>query len=832
MKLSRISAALIAAATAFTPLSSNAPAFTPAIVNAETSSAGAELPDWVPTDFRSALGFRNTYGTTHIGDGLICLVFLEEKEEIPEGELRGMLRYMITPTKGNTRLLKDSIYDSEDGRYEYEVVVYDPVKQGEFNVTFIDTWVNGNDYAASYTFSIDDDLNVAETDIYSWLPDCETEYKDYVEKHGSISVRDNYVVFCKDSTVGIPLLWQERSQDYFGNFEYRKFSLCSPETEVPLEGGAIYEISVYQAVRDGHAKIEWEYIPDCVWELDPPFSEDDLKAPMIADCVILDDAQTILLSDDARITLVDYDTKEKINIAGDSGITLYEIVNSMEKPVIGNIVSNPCILRGVYHTFDGGVGLDMPYGYEKPMIEGTYLTAEDYMTVTTYDNGSADVVFGLKKKNEIGKSTRITFYDKDTGELLNVLQGLEGLTLYKEEAEEPYEEKAFDITSNPYTFDSGDIYDPSCNYCIGFYNKAGRYDDPEFEIVSETADRIDVVCRSKWKPSGDINGDYWLNIADVTLMQKWLLGNTDVKIYDWRTVDFCRDGKIDSFDLSLMRREVIKTRIGLFLEPDVYSGYHPIRVLEDGLKMYLGPDESYGYDERISIPKGTQLNEDGYQNGNDKWIFTSYGSRNGWIRTVKEDDTTPTIMYETIMAKPVIYLYPEQETDVHVELELTEAELSTTYPRYDNGWDVTAYPDGTLLNKADGTHHKYLFWDAVNCSTRFDFSKGFCVAGSDTESFLKEKLTYMGLTEEEMNEFIVYWLPRMEHNAYNLISFQGDTYTNSAKLDITPAPDSMLRIFMTYVPLEKAVDIEPQQLETFERKGFTVVEWGGSEIRS
>jgi hypothetical protein len=89
----------------------------------------------------------------------------------------------------------------------------------------------------------------------------------------------------------------------------------------------------------------------------------------------------------------------------------------------------------------------------------------------------------------------------------------------------------------------------------------------------------------------------------------------------------------------------------------------------------------------------------------------------------------------------------------------------------------------------------------------------------------------MGLTEDEMNEFIVYWLPLMEHNKYNLISFQSDAYTDSAKLNITPTPDSMLRVFMTYVPLEEAIDIEPQQLSTFERNGFTVVEWGGSKIQ-
>ena len=71
----------------------------------------------------------------------------------------------------------------------------------------------------------------------------------------------------------------------------------------------------------------------------------------------------------------------------------------------------------------------------------------------------------------------------------------------------------------------------------------------------------------------------------------------------------------------------------------------------------------------------------------------------------------------------------------------------------------------------------------------------------------------------------------MEHNQYNLITFQGDLYTDAAKLSITPSPDSLLRLFMAYVPLEEHIDIEPQQLDTFERKGFTVVEWGGTEIK-
>ena len=89
----------------------------------------------------------------------------------------------------------------------------------------------------------------------------------------------------------------------------------------------------------------------------------------------------------------------------------------------------------------------------------------------------------------------------------------------------------------------------------------------------------------------------------------------------------------------------------------------------------------------------------------------------------------------------------------------------------------------------------------------------------------------MGLNAKEYNEFIVYWYPRMKDNPYNLIYFAGEDYTEAAPLTITPTPDSVLRIFMVFKPLNKKIDIDPQQIQPFERKGFSVVEWGGTEIR-
>ncbi len=427
-------------------------------------------------------------------------------------------------------------------------------------------------------------------------------------------------------------------------------------------------------------------------------------------------------------------------------------------------------------------------------------------------------------------TTKLTLIDKDTGELIKIPEG-KNTYILKSTSGPPYTGEIYNISSNPCTFDSTDVYNEHCSYTFNLELGYGWYDYPEFEITSETEDSLEMTCKLRFTPNGDVNNDGEFNVSDLVHFQKWLTGKPGLRITNKNKADFCRDGKLNVFDFCLMKRALINRNNGVVLP---YVAVYPssagmFYITGDDCNIYAGPGTEYpiiGTAEKHSL-----LYEYGYMEWTNDWLYTEYEGLRGWIR-VRGDDGKQNISFlSPMMDKPVIYLYPEKETDVHVELELNTSDLTTTYPKYNNGWDVTAYPDGSLLNKADGTHHKYLFWDSKNCRTKFDLSKGFCVAGADTESFLKEKLTYMGLTEEEMNEFIVYWLPRMEHNAYNLISFQGKAYTDSAKLDITPAPDSMLRVFMTYIPLEEAVDIEPQQLETFERNGFTVVEWGGSELK-
>lgn len=178
-------------------------------------------------------------------------------------------------------------------------------------------------------------------------------------------------------------------------------------------------------------------------------------------------------------------------------------------------------------------------------------------------------------------------------------------------------------------------------------------------------------------------------------------------------------------------------------------------------------------------------------------------------------------------AKPVVYLYPEQKTSVSVKLHY-DGNLTCTYPEYNSGWQVTAFPSGQLQD-AKGTYYNYLYWEG-DSNRNYDFSEGFCIKGENTTAFLDDALAKLGLSRREANEFIVYWLPQMQDNAYNLISFQSDAYTDHAKLSIAPEPDTLIRVFMAWKPLKTAESISPQKLSCPERTGFTVVEWGGCKV--
>jgi hypothetical protein len=185
--------------------------------------------------------------------------------------------------------------------------------------------------------------------------------------------------------------------------------------------------------------------------------------------------------------------------------------------------------------------------------------------------------------------------------------------------------------------------------------------------------------------------------------------------------------------------------------------------------------------------------------------------------------------------KPVIYLYPETKTDVTVQLYFS-GELQTTYPKYENGWNVVAENNGSLTDKKTGKTYSYLFWEGESEMEILNdkvYSEGFFVSKNDAAGFLELTLTKIGLTPKERNDFIVYWLPELEKNPLNFVYFLSETeYHSFAKLNVSPKPDQMLRVFMVFKSVETITPIASQVFKPVNRDGFTLVEWGGAELES
>ena len=57
--------------------------------------------------------------------------------------------------------------------------------------------------------------------------------------------------------------------------------------------------------------------------------------------------------------------------------------------------------------------------------------------------------------------------------------------------------------------------------------------------------------------TGDANGDGKFTVADAVILQKWLLAVPHVRLANWEACDLCEDGKIDVFDLCVLKRKLV-----------------------------------------------------------------------------------------------------------------------------------------------------------------------------------------------------------------------------------------------------------------------------------
>ena len=576
MRTARLTAASIAAITAMLPFS--APVLSdrtlPAAFAADSGDSAA-IPDWIPTDFASALEFRNTCGCTHIEGSIVCIVF-EQQDSYNEDDDR--MRYQLYTKDGIQQVLRQAVYTNEKSGMKLEVDVLTAAEAGTFSVSVIDTWAkSAEDYLhpiARYTFEADSDRSITQTDIFGWLPDCEEEYRTFTADNLYLdaAVIDNYVLFCLTHSAGTAYNWS-CTADGSECFELEAISDCTPVYGEAVAGGAVNTIYAYKAVKDGRAAISYDY--------GAYYLDGEVMESRTADCVVYNDAQNVLLPGQMRVTLADYDSGRPIPVAENShysvstNISFDEPEGSVSTGPILDLQTNPSVhnnIGGMFGADSFSFWLDpynLPEGYAFPAgaqqmgwFDGKILP-ENGVTVNRFENGSADVTFRLVKKAPAdlnANETRITLYDRDTGELIPS-------ELLENHIWSFGTDIRFAAPDTPGGWMlTGPIYIVKQNPAVYQTDLAQLYrtadvfrficdDQPEVTVYDNGA--IDIVFYTKLTVNGNINGDGAFNISDAVTLQRWLLGDSEVTVYDWGSGDFNLDNQLTAADLTLMKRALM-----------------------------------------------------------------------------------------------------------------------------------------------------------------------------------------------------------------------------------------------------------------------------------
>jgi hypothetical protein len=171
--------------------------------------------------------------------------------------------------------------------------------------------------------------------------------------------------------------------------------------------------------------------------------------------------------------------------------------------------------------------------------------------------------------------------------------------------------------------------------------------------------------------------------------------------------------------------------------------------------------------------------------------------------------------------KPAIYLYPEHDMQVSVKLHLN-GEITENDPPYGQGWDVFATKGGRIDGKYD-----YLYYEAKINSLEVP-EEGWVVRYEDLGGWLDATLPRLGLNEKEKAEFKEYWMAKLPKANYYEVKLLGREFLEkNMRLEVSPEPDTDIRIILCFRPLGAPEQITEPAIITPERKGFTVVEWGG-----
>lgn len=264
----------------------------------------------------------------------------------------------------------------------------------------------------------------------------------------------------------------------------------------------------------------------------------------------------------------------------------------------------------------------------------------------------------------------------------------------------------------------------------------------------------------------------------------------------------------------------------------VRSGYKPLGIWtiknggQSGKRYEISFASYAGYIALVDVdnPKVMYL----YKGGLNGLPPLSSFSMN---KNLQMNSFEPSLIYPwgwwTPECKPAVYLYPEQETKVHVAVS-PQGFLTYTNPLYpSSGWDVLAKPNGQIISSDKS--YPYLYYESkIKDSAINKPQKGFVVKFSGLPNLYNTLLPKLGLNAKEIKDFKDYWEKYLPNSTYYFVGIMPENDINSIEpLTIFPKPTTIIRVRLYFQALDKPISVLEPTISKPTRSGFTVVEWGG-----
>ncbi len=238
-----------------------------------------------------------------------------------------------------------------------------------------------------------------------------------------------------------------------------------------------------------------------------------------------------------------------------------------------------------------------------------------------------------------------------------------------------------------------------------------------------------------------------------------------------------------------------------------------------------------------TVIENAATDEDGYFSFQVPWGFYQlyYSARNHAIeysapfelavKEVRSVEVALPFQEEAVARKPNLYLYPPEAMEVDIALAFPAGgRVTESDPPYAGGWSAVVQPDGSF-----GSGYDYFFYEA-EVPDDWQRDEGWLVEKGNLEAFLRQNLAEYGFRGREIEDFIDYWLPRLEELSepqfliYPQLNARLDPLI---ELKIDPAPDSFLRLLYVIENVDPLFAlVSPPVIPEFRRGGFTAVEWG------